>query len=218
MLELISAAGVLESAAENLAPDVGDEPAGVRVAKPGVSVFGCVEFRVCQPLDGVEQAAAHDEVVQPQDGAERRVAVARARSAAVQRGPVPDRVAEVRRSGLFCHLMIIAARGARREKVRLAAAELVEAGASDREAARRFRVSRMPANPLRAHRLPSLELSSQPDLLAAIRGLTGQVRPLHAEPVIRWGFCQARIWGQAEPGEGIAPARCQIQSRRWVGT
>jgi transposase len=35
---------------------------------------------------------------------------------------------------------------ARREKVRLAAAELIEAGASDREVARYFRVSRMSAN------------------------------------------------------------------------
>jgi putative transposase len=35
---------------------------------------------------------------------------------------------------------------ARREQVRLAAAELIEAGASDREAAKRFRVSRMSAN------------------------------------------------------------------------
>ena len=35
---------------------------------------------------------------------------------------------------------------ARREQVRLAAAELIEAGASDREVARRFRVSRMSAN------------------------------------------------------------------------
>jgi transposase len=35
---------------------------------------------------------------------------------------------------------------ARREQVRLAAAELMEAGATDREVARRFRVSRMSAN------------------------------------------------------------------------
>ncbi len=35
---------------------------------------------------------------------------------------------------------------ARREQVRFAAAELIEAGASDQEVARRFRVSRMPAN------------------------------------------------------------------------
>jgi hypothetical protein len=35
---------------------------------------------------------------------------------------------------------------ARRERVRLAAADLIEAGASDRQVARRFRVSRMSAN------------------------------------------------------------------------
>ena len=39
-----------------------------------------------------------------------------------------------------------AAERARREKVRLAAAEMMGAGASDREVARRFRVSRMSAN------------------------------------------------------------------------
>jgi transposase len=39
-----------------------------------------------------------------------------------------------------------AAERARREQVRLAAAELIEAGASDQEVARRFRVSRMSAN------------------------------------------------------------------------
>jgi transposase len=41
---------------------------------------------------------------------------------------------------------LTAAERARREHVRLAAAELIEAGASDREVARRFRVSRMSAN------------------------------------------------------------------------
>jgi len=39
-----------------------------------------------------------------------------------------------------------AAERARREKVRLAAAEMIEAGASDREVARHFRVSRMSVN------------------------------------------------------------------------
>ena len=39
-----------------------------------------------------------------------------------------------------------AAERARRERVRLAAAEMIEAGASDREIARRFRVSQMSAN------------------------------------------------------------------------
>ena len=39
-----------------------------------------------------------------------------------------------------------AAERARREQVRLAAAEMIEAGASDREVAKRFRVSRMSVN------------------------------------------------------------------------
>src|SRR5271163_1359279 len=39
-----------------------------------------------------------------------------------------------------------AAERTRREKLRLAAAEMLEAGASDREIARHFRVSRMSAN------------------------------------------------------------------------
>jgi hypothetical protein len=41
---------------------------------------------------------------------------------------------------------LIAAERARREQVRFAAADLIEAGASDWEVARRFRVSRMSAN------------------------------------------------------------------------
>jgi serine/threonine protein kinase len=44
-------------------------------------------------------------------------------------------------------------------------------------------------------------------LLAAIRGLTGQLRPLHAEPVIRWGVGRARMRAVQEPGEGIAVGR-----------
>src|SRR5436190_20975038 len=41
---------------------------------------------------------------------------------------------------------LTAAERARREQMRLAAADLIEAGASDREVARRFRVTRMSAN------------------------------------------------------------------------
>jgi transposase len=41
---------------------------------------------------------------------------------------------------------LTAAERARREQVRLSAADLIEAGAGDREVARRFRVSRMSAN------------------------------------------------------------------------
>ena len=43
-----------------------------------------------------------------------------------------------------------AAERARREQVRLAAAEMIESGASDREVARRFRVSRMSREPVAA--------------------------------------------------------------------
>ena len=39
-----------------------------------------------------------------------------------------------------------AAERARRERVRLAAAEMIEAGAGDQEIAKRFRVSRMSVN------------------------------------------------------------------------
>jgi transposase len=41
---------------------------------------------------------------------------------------------------------LTAAERARREQVRLSAAELIEAGACDREVAERFRVSRVSAN------------------------------------------------------------------------
>jgi hypothetical protein len=41
---------------------------------------------------------------------------------------------------------LTAAERARREQVRFAAADLIEAGESDREVARRFRVTRMSAN------------------------------------------------------------------------
>src|SRR6516164_7914887 len=41
---------------------------------------------------------------------------------------------------------LTAADRARRERVRMAAADLIEAGASDREVANRFRVTRMSAN------------------------------------------------------------------------
>ncbi|WP_245237979.1 helix-turn-helix domain-containing protein [Streptomyces roseochromogenus] len=47
---------------------------------------------------------------------------------------------------------------ARRAQVRLAAADLIEAGANDREVARRFRVTRMSAN--RWRRAPPDEMTS----------------------------------------------------------
>jgi hypothetical protein len=50
---------------------------------------------------------------------------------------------------------LTAAERARREQVRFAAAELIESGASDREIARRFRVSRMSANRKQTPRQPT---------------------------------------------------------------
>jgi putative transposase len=49
---------------------------------------------------------------------------------------------------------LTAAERARREQVRLAAAEMIEAGASDREVAKRFRVSQMSANRWRRNLAP----------------------------------------------------------------
>jgi transposase len=94
---------------------------------------------------------------------------------------------------------------ARREQVRLAAAELIEAGASDREVARRFRVSRMSANRWRR----ALETGGRAAL--ASKGAGGarckltpaQLRELEAlldaGPAI-WGY-EDQCWTLARIGE-----------------
>jgi transposase len=66
---------------------------------------------------------------------------------------------------------------ARRETVRLAAADLIEAGASDREVARRFRVSRMSANRWRR------DLSAGGRAALASRGAGGARCKLTADQV-----------------------------------
>ena len=71
---------------------------------------------------------------------------------------------------------LTAAERARRERVRLEAAELIEAGASDREVALRFRVSRMSAN---RWRRAARSASSPPPSCANFRR--------------RW--TPARLWG-----------------------
>src|SRR5215471_9803972 len=84
---------------------------------------------------------------------------------------------------------VTAAERARREQVRLAAAELIEAGASDREVARRFRVSRMSANRWRR------ALAGGGRAALASRGAGGakckqsaaQLRDLEAGPAV-WGW------------------------------
>ena len=47
----------------------------------------------------------------------------------------------------------------------------------------------------------------RPAALPASRGLTGQLRPLHAEPVIRWGFAGARMRAGQEPRGGDCSGR-----------
>jgi putative transposase len=95
---------------------------------------------------------------------------------------------------------------ARRERVRLAAAELIEAGASDREVARHFRVSRMSANRWRR------ALAAGGRLALASKGAGGarcklspaQLRELEtvldAGPAA-WGWDEDQCWTLARIGE-----------------
>src|SRR5512140_573628 len=101
---------------------------------------------------------------------------------------------------------LTAAERARREQVRLAAAELIEAGASDREVARRFRVSRMSANRWRR----ALAVGGRPAL--ASKGAGGakckltpaQLRELatllDAGPAA-WGWDEDQCWTLARIAE-----------------
>src|SRR2546423_3812577 len=107
---------------------------------------------------------------------------------------------------------LTAAERARREQVRLAAAELFEAGAGDREVARRFRVTRMSANRWRR----ALAAGGRAALLS--RGPGGgpckltpaQVRELEtvleAGPAA-WGWDEDQCWTLARIAEVV---------RRWV--
>ena len=93
---------------------------------------------------------------------------------------------------------------ARREQVRLAAAELVEAGVSDREVAKRFRVSRMPAN--RWRRAPAAGGRAA----LASRGAGGARCKLTAAPGTRAGGgtgCRAGHLGLGGPVLDAGPDR-----------
>jgi transposase len=101
---------------------------------------------------------------------------------------------------------LTAAERARRERVRLAAAELIEAGASDREVAKRFRVSRMSVNRWRR----ALAAGGRAALVSKGPGgarckLTpGQVRELQtlldAGPAA-WGWDEDQCWTLARIAE-----------------
>ena len=103
---------------------------------------------------------------------------------------------------------LTAAERARREQVRLAAAELFEAGAGDREVARRFRVTRMSANRWRR----ALAAGGRAALLSKGPGggpckLTpAQVRELEtvleAGPAA-WGWDEDQCWTLARIAEVV---------------
>ena len=88
---------------------------------------------------------------------------------------------------------------ARREQVRLAAADLVEAGASDREVAKRFRVSRMSANRWRRALAGGgrAALASKGAGGARCKLTLGQLRELEAAleaGPAAWGWDEDQCW------------------------
>jgi putative transposase len=103
---------------------------------------------------------------------------------------------------------LTAAERARREHVRLAAADLIEAGASDREVAKRFRVTRMSANRWRR----ALVAGGRAALLSKGPGggpckLTqAQVRELEAvleAGPAAWGWDEDQCWMLARIAEVV---------------
>ena len=103
---------------------------------------------------------------------------------------------------------LTAAERARREQVRLAAAELIDAGASDREVARRFRVTRMSAHRWRR----ALAAGGRAALLSKGPGggpcklSPAQVRELEAVleagPAV-WGWDEDQCWTLARIAEVV---------------
>ena len=103
---------------------------------------------------------------------------------------------------------LTAAERARREQVRLAAAELIEAGASDQEVAKRFRVTRMSANRWRR----ALAAGGRPALAskgpggACCKLTPAQLRELetvlNAGPAA-WGWDEDQCWTLARIAEVV---------------
>jgi transposase len=103
-----------------------------------------------------------------------------------------------------------AAERSRREQLRLAAAELIEAGASDREVARRFRVSRMSVNRWRR----ALAAGGRAALASCGAGgakcklTAAQLRELEAGPAA-WGWDEDQCWTLARIAE-VVRARFKV--------
>ncbi len=95
---------------------------------------------------------------------------------------------------------------ARRERVRLAAAELIEAGASDREVARRFRVTRMSVNRWRRALATGgrRALASRGPGGALCKLTSAQLRELQAvldAGPAAWGWDEDQCWTLARMAE-----------------
>src|SRR6201987_116124 len=91
-----------------------------------------------------------------------------------------------------------AAERARRERVRLGAAEVIEAGAGDREVAKRFRVSRMSVNRWRR----ALAAGGREAL--ASKGAAGAKCKLSPAQL-----------GELEAGLDAGPAACGYEDQGW---
>lgn len=104
---------------------------------------------------------------------------------------------------------LTAAERARRERVRLTAADLIEEGASDREVAPRFRVTRMPANRWRRALAAGgrAALASKGSGGARCRLTSAQVSEmvavLEAGPAA-WGWDEDQCWTLARIAEVVA--------------
>jgi transposase len=103
---------------------------------------------------------------------------------------------------------LTAAERARREQVRMAAADLIEAGASDREVAKRFRVTRMSANRWRRAltaggraALVSKGPGGGPCKLSPVQ-VRGLVAVLEAGPAA-WGWDEDQCWTLARIAEVV---------------
>src|SRR5262249_57204231 len=106
----------------------------------------------------------------------------------------------------------------RRERVRLAAAEMIEAGASDREVAKRFRVSRMSANrwrrslaaggraALASKGAGGAQCKLTPAQLAELEEALdgGPAAAGYADPCWRLGGVPGRSWQRLRGGESLA--------------
>jgi transposase len=109
---------------------------------------------------------------------------------------------------------LTAEKRARREQVRLAAAELIEAGASDREVASRFRVTRMSANRWRRALAAGgrAALASKGPGGARCKLSPAQLRELEAvldAGPAAWGWDEDQCWTLARIAE-VVRARCGV--------